>query len=226
MKNNSIVDIGWGLGFVVLAISTYLNTSTTLYQQIIYTAVIIWGGRLALHLLLRSIGKPEDFRYAQMRKKWGSKATRNAYILFLIQGMFIYVISLPFMQTGITSFTWINYLGILIFLIGFGIESFSDYQLRRFKKSNGPESVLSTGLWSISRHPNYFGESMVWWGIFLSSITSFSSIYMIFSPIVVTLLVRYVSGTPIIEKRYMDNIDYQEYARKTPIFTPLLSKRG
>jgi steroid 5-alpha reductase family enzyme len=225
--NYSLVDIAWGLGFVVLAWVNFVYKGN--YEYFITpTLISIWGLRLFYHIAKRNIGKGEDFRYVQMRKKWKGNVAINAYFrVFMLQGLLLYLISLPIITSKfILSNQVMMYIGIIIFIIGFLFEAIGDKQLKNFlNKKDREETVLKTGLWKYTRHPNYFGEATLWWGIFLISLAHGASILSIIGPITITILVRYVSGVPLLEKQFADNPEFQEYAKKTSIFIPWIPKK-
>ncbi|WP_430536590.1 DUF1295 domain-containing protein [Listeria rocourtiae] len=232
LQNNSIVDLAWGPGFVIVAVYTYFFGGEMTLQGLIVTIfVFIWGMRLFLHLAKRNIGKPEDYRYVNMRQRWGVRFVKlKAYLnVFVLQGVLLYIISLPILLVNTTSagaLEWWNFVGIIIWVIGFFFEVVGDEQLRRFKKN--PENkgkLIMTGLWKYTRHPNYFGEALSWWGIFLVSITGVVSLWGIIGPIIITLLLLFVSGVPLLEKKYKDRPDFQAYAKRTSKFIPSIPKK-
>lgn len=237
IKNNlGLVDLAWGLTFVVITWSQYyLNKPTSWIPLIIAFFVTIWGGRLFIHLAIRNWNKPEDFRYTNMRQRWTSAPWLTAFIkVFLFQGFLAFIIALPLqvsmmMQYEETLFTYVLFgIGALFFIFGFIFESVSDAQLKAFK--NNPKNkgnVMTSGLWSLTRHPNYFGDFLVWWGFFFIAISSldFLMLWIIVGPLIMSYLLRFVSGVPLLEKRYADNEAYQAYASKTPIFFPSLKNK-
>lgn len=229
----SLVDIAWGLGFVVVAWTGFF-LSGQLYVQtgLILLLVTLWGLRLFIHLARRNWNSQEDYRYVKMRKRWGTtlvdlKAFLN---VFFLQGVLLFLISLPI----ITSFAdpkktmaWWQVLGVFIWLIGFFFEVLGDRQLEQFKKKEANKGkLLTSGLWALTRHPNYFGEATCWWGIFLISLTGIGNLWLIISPMIITLLLLFVSGVPLLEKKYKDRPDFQEYAAKTAKFFPIIGKKG
>ncbi|MGC9344980.1 MAG: DUF1295 domain-containing protein [Bacteroidales bacterium] len=232
IKNNSIVDIGWGPGFIVLTTTLLLYTgSYNLYYFILSGIILIWGLRLSLHIFLRNKGKPEDFRYANWRKEWGKKQAWIAfYKVFMLQGFVMIVVSLPVIlafynqNPGLSP---LNYFGLILFLTGFLVESIGDYQLTAFKKdTKNKGKIIQSGLWKYTRHPNYFGEAVVWWGIFFVTVGHGFEYLSIVSPVVITLLLRFGSGVPMLEEKYKDREDFQRYAEKTPVFIPFIGKKG
>lgn len=233
LKDNSIVDIAWGFGFVIVAVTGYLvMPEPTRVSQLTVLFVSIWGGRLALHLAKRNIGKGEDFRYVNMRKRWGTHfAKLKAFLnVFVLQGVLLMIVSMPilFVMTGTSNqFYWWNAVGILFWIIGFAYEVIGDYQLAQFKKNpNNKGKLLTTGLWSTTRHPNYFGEAFLWWGIFLVTLNEGRNAWGIIGPIVITLLLLFVSGVPLLEKKYEQRADFKIYAKKTAMFVPFIGKKG
>lgn len=233
LKNNSIVDIAWGLGFVILAVTGYfVMPEPTMASKVTLVLVSVWGLRLAGHLAKRNIGKGEDYRYVNMRKRWGNHyAKLKAYLnVFVLQGVLLMIVSLPilFVMTGTSdSFSWWNYLGIAIWVLGFGYEVIGDYQLTKFKKNQANKGkLLTSGLWSTTRHPNYFGEALLWWGIFLVTLNEGRNLWGIIGPLVITFLLLVVSGVPLLEKKYKERPDFKVYATKTAKFVPFIGKKG
>lgn len=233
-KNYSLVDIAWGGGFVVVAWVSYFNYlgKISIQALTILILVTIWGGRLVGHLFRRNWNKEEDYRYINIRKRWGNQYVYlKAFLnVFVLQGVLLFIISLPVMNVFInrsTTFNWWQYIGIGIWLLGFLFETVGDYQLDKFiKNRQNKKELMTTGLWSLTRHPNYFGEILCWWGVFLVSLTSLKEIILIVSPLLITLLLLFVSGVPLLEKKYKDRPDFQVYAERTPKLFPIIGKKG
>ena len=179
LKNASIVDPFWSIGFVVAGITYYLNTGGFEPRKIIIlTLLIIWGLRLAIYLGWRNIGKPEDYRYQQFRNDYGPKRYWwfSFFQVFLLQGVLLWMISIPLLtamnDTENHSIGIFDYIGIGLWFIGFAFETVGDYQLARFKSDPANKGKLLTqGLWKYTRHPNYFGDAMLWWGFGMFSIS-------------------------------------------------------
>jgi steroid 5-alpha reductase family enzyme len=214
-KRNDIADIAWGLGFIVIAfLNLLINPSFKLL--ISATLILIWGSRLALHIYQRNKNKKEDKRYLQFKK--------SPYVrVFLTQGLLMWLISWPVINSAGTL-KWFNLIGVLIWAIGFYFESRSDRELQEFKsdpKNKG--KVLQSGLWAYSRHPNYFGEVTMWWGIWLLNLSPIW--WTIVGPITITYLILKVSGIPLLEKRYQGNPEFEEYKKKVSIFIPWFPKK-
>jgi len=226
-KNHGIVDIGWGIGFVLLAWTSLLQHSHMGIENILMTLLVtVWGCRLAYHIWERHRGKPEDFRYQNMRKKWGNHPVIGALLqVYLLQMLLMIVIALPFVYANnmlSLERTFLYFMGLFVWIVGFYFESASDAALRRFKKNpQNKGKIMTNGLYQYSRHPNYFGEAMMWWGIFLMTLQEPLAAVGIVSPITITYLLRYVSGVPLLEEHYKDNKAYQAYAKKTSIFIPM-----
>jgi len=225
-KDNSIVDIAWGGGFILVSILTFfLNGEITLRSVIVTCLVAVWGSRLAVYIFIRHRGKGEDFRYARWRNEWGKWFIyRSFFQIFMLQGLLLLIIAYPVIlvnhSTG-EGLNFLDYFGILIWLTGFFFEAVGDYQLSRFKKK--PENrgkIMTEGLWSFTRHPNYFGEAVMWWGIFLISLSVRYGWTSVISPLLITFLLLRVSGVIMLEKKYTDNEEYAEYARRTNAFLP------
>ena len=165
-----------------------------------------------------------------MREKWGNKVNINAYFkVFMLQGMLMSIIALPiifFNSSIISKFNIINIIGILMWIIGYYFEVVGDYQLKRFiKNPNNKGKIMTYGLWKYTRHPNYFGESVMWWGIFFITLNSPLGYIGIISPTLITYLLVFVSGVPLLEKKYESNKEFQDYASKTSKFIPWFTKK-
>jgi len=233
IKNVSIVDLFWGLGFVIVnAYYIFQSGDIHLRKIIVLILVTIWGLRLFIYLAIRNIGKGEDFRYQNFRKNYGPKRYWwiSYFQTFLLQGALIMIISLPLL--GINSgkyfngLNWLDYLAIVFWIIGFTFEAGGDYQLARFKSNpKNKGKVLKTGFWRYTRHPNYFGDSMVWWAYGIFSLAS-GSYWHIIGSIIMTLLIIKVSGVSLLEKTLNNTKPkYKEYVEKTSAFFPWFPKK-
>jgi steroid 5-alpha reductase family enzyme len=227
-KRNDIADVAWGLGFVLLAGLAYSLQGSNNRALLVNILVTIWGVRLAWHIHARNRHKPEDFRYAQWRKEWKHVYFRSFLQVYLLQGILLFLIAWPILLINLsapTPFHWFDLLGVLIWLTGFMLESIGDQQLKKFKSNPLHKGmIITTGLWKYSRHPNYFGEAVQWWGIFVMTLTiSYGWITMV-SPLVITYLLRYVSGVPMLEKKYKEHADFEKYKTKTSVFFPWFPK--
>jgi steroid 5-alpha reductase family enzyme len=232
LKNASIVDIWWGLGFVLIAWASYALTES--YQPrklLVCTLVTIWGLRLAWHLWRRNRGKGEDFRYRAMRKRHGAQfKIISLFLVFGLQGLLLWVVSLPlqFAQAALWpwTLTWWDYAGSGVWFAGFLFEAVSDWQLARFKaEPQNKGRVLNQGLWRYTRHPNYFGDALVWWGFWLIAMATPDGFITILSPLLLTFLLLKVSGVALLERSLVKTRPgYQAYMKKTSAFIPWFPK--
>jgi steroid 5-alpha reductase family enzyme len=230
-KDNSIVDIAWGLGFIGVAILTFfLKEGWTNRHLIVTGLVIVWGTRLAIHIAIRNKGMGEDYRYEKWRQNWGRWFVLRSYFqIFILQGTFLIIIALPIMIVNFSyreDLTAIDFLGVGLWCIGFIFEAVGDYQLRQFKKR--PENkgkIITTNLWRYTRHPNYFGEVVLWWGVFLLALSVKNGWMAIVSPLLISFLILYVSGITMLEKKYAGNPDFEAYAKRTNAFFPWFPKK-
>ena len=231
LKNSSIVDIFWGTGFVFINLAAYYLSQQTMQQTLLTIFVTSWGLRLSIHIFLRNHRKPEDFRYAQWRKEQGSQWWWISFFkVFLLQGILMWIITAPLLavQTvaNVSSLTLVNVVGIAVWAIGFFFEAVSDYQLVRFKSDSQHQGkLLTSGLWHYSRHPNYFGDTMQWWGFYFLAATS-GYWWTIFSPVIMTLLLLRVSGVTLLEKTMKTRSGYEEYIRTTNGFIPWIPRHS
>ncbi len=230
IKRNDIADIAWGLGFVTIVIFLFITQAPTLLSVFVYILTLIWGLRLTIHIGLRSKGKPEDFRYKKWREEWGKYFVLRSYLqVYLLQGFFMWIISLPIILVSMAKNQPISpfiLVGSIVWLIGFVFESIGDYQLMLFiKQRQNKSDIMQTGLWKYTRHPNYFGEVLVWWGIFIMVLPLEYGLWAIISPITISFLLLYVSGIPMLEAKYNHNQAFQEYKKRTSAFFPMLPKK-
>ncbi|MDP1624009.1 MAG: DUF1295 domain-containing protein [Bacteroidales bacterium] len=226
-KDNSIVDVAWGVGFVIIAIYTIVQSGEVdLRKMIVSLLVLLWGLRLSFHIMVRNSGKGEDFRYKTWRNTWKFFFLRSFFQIYMLQGLLMLIISTPVWfintSTGGTLGPW-DSIGLVVFGFGFMFEVIADYQLAEFKRNpanNG--KIITTGLWSVSRHPNYFGETLIWWGISFYALSFPHGWYTLISPVTITLLLRLVSGVPMLEKKYRNHPDWADYKAKTAAFVPYI----
>lgn len=232
LKNNGIVDIGWPFGFVVIAISSLLLTNNYSTTSILVTLLIsLWGVRLGSFLLFRAIGKPEDFRYANFRKQWGKRVLLISFFrVYILQGTIMLIVAYPIVASAAYSTSETHpvflILGAIVWLIGYFFQVVGDAQLARFKKQRkSKEEVLQSGLWAFTRHPNYFGEATMWWGLAIIVLpVKFGFIALITAFIMNFFLVK-VSGVPFLDRRYAKNAQYQQYKLRTNRFIPWFPKK-
>jgi steroid 5-alpha reductase family enzyme len=233
LKDASIVDIFWGVGFVLSAwIYFYLTPDGFLTRKILVASLAtIWGLRLSIYLLIRNWGHAEDFRYQEWRQESGKNWWWISFFkVFALQGFLMWVISIPLLAAQFSPvparLIWLDYLGLLVWAIGFFFEAVGDWQLSRFKANpNNQGKLLNTGVWRYTRHPNYFGDAAQWWGFYFIAAAA-GGVWSIFSPIIMTLLLRNISGVSMLEKTLMINKPgYQEYVETTHAFIPWLPKQ-
>ena len=231
LKNNSIVDIAWGPGFVLTSAVLYFRSPFVAdpVKSLFLGLITIWGMRLAGHVFQRNLGKPEDFRYAAMRKRWGkSFVLKSFFFIFMLQGVLMLVVASPawvVLSSPARRITALDIAGTLIFAGGFLIETVADYQLSlHIGKPENKGKLMTGGLWSLSRHPNHFGEATLWWGLGLLALSSKYGWIGLLGPVAITFLLRVVSGVPLLEKKYAGRPDWEAYKLKTPIFLPRLPR--
>ncbi len=234
LRNASVVDTFWGLGFVLVAWTTFFAAEGYVGRRLVISGMVtFWGLRLATHIASRSWGKGEDRRYRAWRERAGERFWwMSLFTVFGLQGMLLWVIALGVQAGQIArfpaAFTWLDALGVLVWVMGFGFETVADWQLTRFKSNPANQGhVMDRGLWAYSRHPNYFGEMLVWWGVFLVVLSTPRGIWTIVSPLTITFLLLRVSGVTLLEKTIVDSRpDYADYQRRTSAFFPWFPKRS
>ena len=223
-RNNSHVDVGWGASFFLLVGVLFWECGVNNLAQIGISCLVgMWGARLSVHLFIRQCGQPEDFRYKSMRTNWGTAWVWKSYIwVYLLQFILMLVISLPIYCVFLGAFLYMTpvIIGAIVAALGLLIEVISDEQLRQYKKREGVPRFIQHGLWKYSRHPNYFGEAVFWWGIGCISLSVSWGLLGLLGSLVFTILLRYVSGVPLLERRYRDDKEFQASARHVPVFFP------
>jgi steroid 5-alpha reductase family enzyme len=232
LRNNGLIDIAWGAGFVFSAsMSFLLGNPQGIVPMVITSCVLLWGLRLTWHLARRNLGKPEDFRYAQMRADWNPRTfhLRMFVQIYLLQLFLNALINLPTIFSNLQDVTgWgvVASVGLAVWIVGFFFEAVGDRQLKDFKASSANKGrLITTGLWRYTRHPNYFGEATMWWGIYLMAASTGRGVWLIISPLAITLFLLYVSGVPMLERKYEGRPDWEEYKQRTNKFFPGLPKK-
>lgn len=230
-RNVNSIDVFWGSGFVLVAWTTLIASGNFALRPVLLTGLVtVWGLRLSGYLLYRNWGKAEDYRYATMRAKHCSRFPLVSLLtVFGLQGALMLFISLP-LQVGISRAAGWHLsasVGIVLWLTGLFFESVGDYQLARFKADPATRGrVMSRGLWRYTRHPNYFGDFLVWWGFFLVAAESNSWWWTIVGPLTMSFLLIRVSGVRLLESSLRTRVDgYEEYVRSTSSFLPLPPRR-
>lgn len=227
-RNASIVDSFWGPGFIVVALVTVLTVDPVPWRSfLILGLVAVWGGRLSTYVTARNWGKGEDWRYRKWREQAGQSFWWRSYFkVFVLQGILLVVVSSPIIASATrgapTHPTALDIAGLLLWTFGLTFEAVGDAQLARFKKDpNHRGKVFDRGLWKYTRHPNYFGETVLWWGIFLIAVSSPITYWSVIGPITITFLLLRVSGVRLLEKGLTRNKPgYEEYIRRTSAFFP------
>ena len=233
IKNASIVDIVWGLGFAITSWVLALAIDGDSTRQILLAFMVgLWGVRLGSYLAKRNLGHGEDWRYKAMRKKKGAKFGLISLVtVFGLQGALMFIVSLPVMFGNSDSTPGVGpiaVVGIMVWAVGFLFEAVGDWQLARFKRdSTNAGKVMQTGLWSLTRHPNYFGNALLWWGIGIVGAETGSGIIGFIGPVVMTFFLLKVSGVPMLERSLNKRREgYADYAARTSMFIPRLPKKA
>ena len=227
-RDASIIDVFWGLGFVLLGwVYFAAGDGQALRQPLVAGLVTVWGVRLSLHILWRNWGHGEDYRYREMREKNPEAfPLRSLLTVFWLQALLFWAISMPLYQVQRRSeplgLTLLDLLALALFVLGFGFEAGGDWQLAGFKRDPANRGqVMNRGLWRYTRHPNYFGDAVVWWSFFCFAAATPGGWWTLVSPVLMTLLLMRVSGVTLLEKKLEQTKPaYREYAESTNAFFP------
>jgi len=227
LENSSIADVAWGPGILVIGLTYYFTSDGAPMRALLTLGLLaIWALRLAAHLYMRMRLQGEDFRYVKMRDDYEDNWWYVSYFkVFLLQAVLAWIVSLPIyfaiVSLSPAALTILDYVGILLFACGLAFESIADEQLRRFRadRENRGE-VLDTGLWRLSRHPNYFGEALLWWGFGVIGLAT-GGLPGVIGPAVLTYMLIYVTGVTLLERTLIEKSGYVHYVGKTPAFLPL-----
>lgn len=225
LKDNSIADIFWGIGFIIIALSSYMLYWVGYLSQLIVTwLVLLWGMRLTLNILAKKLPYDghEDPRYARWRKSWKYFYTRSFFQVYLFQWFLMCIVATPIflinLESGYIENISLSYFWAWIALMWLIYESIADWELKSFVKTKESWEILTSWLRKFHRYPQYFWESVFWFGISLIALQI--SLWSLLWWLMITFLVRYVSWVPLLEERYKRNKKYQEYSKETPIFIP------
>lgn len=231
-----IIDMMWGVVIVVLAAASFLanpeGVDIGLNTQTVATLLVtIWGVRLVYHITRRLLKTTEDPRYKALRKKWRGGDAINSYVrVFVVQAVLAVVVAAAVIcintadETAIGVWAWI---GVGVWMVGFLCESIGDWQLKRFlERSSSKNALMTSGLWRYTRHPNYFGEAVQWWGIWIMALSLPFGWMGIISPIVITYLLLCVSGVPLAERRAARKHGWKAYMNRTSMFIPRLPREN
>lgn len=224
----SLVDIVWGLGFVVVAATAAATgEGPAVRRWLLAGLVAVWGLRLSGYLAKRNLGHGEDYRYVAMRKKWGERFPLvSLFQVFGLQGVLMWVVSLPVQLADATErpagLGLLAFVGVALWAVGLFFEGVGDFQLARFKaQPDSKGKVMDEGLWRYTRHPNYFGDFCVWWGLFLVAAETGPGSFGVIGPIVMSVLLIRVSGVAMLEKTIGKRRQgYDDYVRRTSAFFP------
>jgi steroid 5-alpha reductase family enzyme len=230
-RDASIVDIWWGPGFAwIAAVAAWTaggDAGDDLGRRELSLALVtLWGLRLGAHLFFRNRGAGEDRRYQAMRRRHGERFWLvSLFTVFALQGVLAWIVSLPVQVVHVSPggpLGALDALGALLFAVGFGFESVGDWQLARFKAdARNASAVMDRGLWRYTRHPNYFGDALVWWGLFAIALPTAAGWWTLPAPILMTFLLRRVSGVPILERGLRKRRPgYADYVARTSTFVP------
>jgi len=239
-RDASVVDIFWGPGFVLVAWAVFawvtahdLPDDGEARRLLLASLVTVWGLRLGIYLGIRNLGKGEDYRYVAMRRKAGARFWLVSLgKVFLLQGLLMWVVSLP-VQGGQLPSTPdglgpLAFAGAALWALGLFFESVGDWQLARFKADPANQGrVMDRGLWRYTRHPNYFGDFLVWWGIYLVALEGHGTWWTVTGPLLMTFLLLKGSGVAVLERTITNRRPgYEEYIRRTSAFFPLPPRRA
>jgi steroid 5-alpha reductase family enzyme len=233
LHDTSIVDIFWGSGFVVVAWTAFLLVDGNGGRRLLLAVLVtVWGVRLTVHLARRNLGKGEDPRYAAMRRRHGDRwPVRSLVVVFWLQGALMWVVSLP-VQVAMTDPTpdglgALDWVGATLWAIGLAFEAVGDLQLVQFKADPvNRGKIMDRGLWRYTRHPNYFGDFCVWWGIWLVALATGSAWWTAVGPAVMSLLLIRVSGAALLERSLTRRPGYADYVARTSAFFPWPPRRN
>jgi steroid 5-alpha reductase family enzyme len=225
-----LIDSLWGLGFAVVAVVTLLLSDGDLLPRLASTVLtVVWGVRLAVHIHTRNRHRDEDPRYTEILGRAGDHPKRYMVThVYLTQAAILWFVSLPvqFAQYGHGGPTWLVWVGVAVWLVGFTFESVGDSQLRAFLAEGGKGQVMDKGLWRYTRHPNYFGDACVWWGLYLMACHSWAGFATLPAPVVMTLLLTKGTGKALLENGIGNRRPgYADYVASTSGFFPLPPKK-
>jgi steroid 5-alpha reductase family enzyme len=244
VKRRDVVDLAWGSGFVFLAWISFSFRDIILDERAYWILLLtpLWGLRLFFHTYHRNLSKEEDWRYHQWRGNKQSRLNKEGrpnrtcrrivatyFQVFLFQGALMMIIGLPIVYSlcliSLPLFS-INYFGIILLLLGLLLETVADWQRYQFLQvKKNANKLITSGLWRFSRHPNYFGEIIFWWGMFFLVLGAPKAWMLMVSPLILTYIMLFVSGLPM-EKRHRGRPDFEEYKRHTSALIPWFRKKG
>jgi steroid 5-alpha reductase family enzyme len=227
LRNVGIVDVFWGIA-IAGAGGTWLLLQADAGPRgaLALLLAILWATRLALHILWRSRGKPEDRRYRVIRaRNEPNFAFKSLYLVFALQAVLAWLVAMPLLGTtlsGARPLGLVDLMGVLLWFAGFLLQATADLQLARFQhRPDADRAVMNRGVWRYSRHPNYFGEFLMWWGIWVIAAAG-GAWWTVFGPLLISFFLLKVSGVALTEKDIASRRpEYQDYIRRTSAFVPL-----
>ena len=233
IKRNDIADVAWGPGIALVALVAYIYGVQDQLSLLVTVLVMVWALRLATHIGFRNLKKPEDRRYAKWRDEWSKRSTfyflvRSYFQVFLLQGLLMIIVGYGAIHAATFggSIGNLAFLGLSLWLLGFFFEMVGDYQLKTFLGTEENKGkIMRFGLWRYTRHPNYFGEVTLWWGVWFIVLSAPFGLYAVIAPVTITILILGVSGIPMTERGFLGNPEFEAYKRKTSAFFPLPSKK-
>lgn len=226
LRRNDVADVMWGPGILLMMLGAVAAGGAPTDRALLAaTLIAIWATRLAWHIGRRNAAKGEDFRYRGWRdERGGQRLGRTFLTVFLLQAALAVIIVTPgtFIAAGGGGpLNLLDIAGLLVWAAGFGIEAVADRQLARFKsRPAGHGEILDRGLWRYSRHPNYFGEILVWWGLWIIALSVPYGVLSAAGPLLITFLLLRVSGVPLLEAKMRRDPKYSEYLKVTPVLVP------
>ena len=231
VDRHNVIDTAWGLMFVAVALVAFIASAgygDDKRRWLLLLMPVLWGLRLTQYIGRRSLGKGEDPRYeALLRKAKGNPDLYALRMIYLLQAVLVFIISAP-IQVGVFesgAVGVIGWTGVAVWLVGVVFEAVGDHQMESFRRDPAHKGkVIDSGLWRYTRHPNYFGDACVWWGIFLVAAERWPGVLTVFGPVVMTLLLTRGSGARILERQLSTREGWAEYAARTSGFFPLPRK--
>lgn len=227
----AVIDATWPLLFILIALASVAAGEGSLRSWVLAVLTTVWGGRLAWHLASRLRGAGEDPRYAELLEDVPPERRFAVAVrkVFLTQGVVAWFVGLPLMVAGTTDepLGLVAALGALVWLVGILFEAIGDAQLKSFKADPANKgTVMDRGLWAWTRHPNYFGDACVWWGLWLIAAGAWPGVLTVLSPVAMTYLLAVGTGARLLERSMSQRPGYREYMERTSMFFPLPPKRS
>jgi steroid 5-alpha reductase family enzyme len=228
LRDASVADVAWGLGFVLIAWTTFaIADGATARKVLVVSLATLWGLRLAGYLGWRKLGEEEDFRYQEMRRRYGRRFPfLSLFLVFGLQGLGMWAVSLPLQAAQVPDspqgLTALDIVGVAVWALGFFFETVGDLQLARFRaEPSNRGRVMDRGLWRYTRHPNYFGDFCVWWGLYAIALATGEAWWSVAGPVVMSCVLLKVSGMPVLEDHLSRHREgYRDYVRRTSPFFP------